>query len=149
MDETLTIQADAATTEEELAAEEMPLLSTQFQFRTTSNGEYLGQNATPHRPYVAPGPPPIDLVSLPNTQKDIVVSESTLIKRRKLTSSLRRFQFPDVIDLNVGGFHYTTSLLTLRKYEDSMLAVMFSGRYDLVRDEKGHIFIDRDGRHFG
>ena len=30
-----------------------------------------------------------------------------------------------------------------------MLAVMFSGRYDLVRDEDGHIFIDRDGRHFG
>jgi len=30
-----------------------------------------------------------------------------------------------------------------------MLAVMFSGRYDLVRDEDGHIFIDRDGSHFG
>jgi len=26
---------------------------------------------------------------------------------------------------------------------------MFSGRYDLVRDEDGHIFIDRDGSHFG
>jgi len=30
-----------------------------------------------------------------------------------------------------------------------MLAVMFSGRYDLVRDEDGHIFIDRDGSYFG
>jgi hypothetical protein len=30
-----------------------------------------------------------------------------------------------------------------------MLAVMFSGRYDLVQDEDGHIFIDRDGHHFG
>jgi hypothetical protein len=30
-----------------------------------------------------------------------------------------------------------------------MLAVMFSGRYDLVKDEDGHIFIDRDGTHFG
>ncbi len=30
-----------------------------------------------------------------------------------------------------------------------MLAVMFSGRYDLVKDEVGHIFIDRDGSHFG
>jgi hypothetical protein len=30
-----------------------------------------------------------------------------------------------------------------------MLAVMFSGRYDLVKDKDGHIFIDRDGTHFG
>ncbi len=30
-----------------------------------------------------------------------------------------------------------------------MLAVMFSGRYDLVRDEDRYIFIDRDGSHFG
>jgi len=57
--------------------------------------------------------------------------------------------FPNVIDLNVGGFHYTTSLSTLRKYEDSILAVMFSGRYNLVRDKTGHIFIDRDGLAFG
>jgi len=57
--------------------------------------------------------------------------------------------FPNVIDLNVGGFHYTTSLSTLCKYKDSILAVMFSGRYNLVRDKIGHIFIDRDGRYFG
>ncbi|CAF1465456.1 unnamed protein product [Rotaria magnacalcarata] len=57
--------------------------------------------------------------------------------------------FPNVIDLNVGGLHYTTSLSTLRKYEDSMLAVMFSGRYNLVRDKTERIFIDRDGRSFG
>jgi hypothetical protein len=30
-----------------------------------------------------------------------------------------------------------------------MLAVMFSGRYELVRDKTGYVFIDRDGRYFG
>ncbi|CAF0897507.1 unnamed protein product [Rotaria sp. Silwood1] len=72
---------------------------------------------------------PLELVILPTTENDIM--------------------FPNVIDLNVGGFYYTTSLSTLRKYEDSMLAVMFSGRYSLVRDKTGRIFIDRDGRFFG
>ncbi|CAF1263752.1 unnamed protein product [Didymodactylos carnosus] len=66
-----------------------------------------------------------------------------------LRKSDEEIVFPNVIDLNVGGYHYTTSLSTLRKYEDSMLAVMFSGRYQLVRDEEGHIFIDRDGKYFG
>lgn len=54
-----------------------------------------------------------------------------------------------MIDLNIGGFHYTTSLVTLRKYEDSLLAAMFSGGYDLVRDKDGYIFLDHDGRYFG
>jgi hypothetical protein len=50
--------------------------------------------------------------------------------------------------LNVGGYIFTTSLSTLQKYEDSMLAVMFSGRHDIVKDENGHYFIDRDGKYF-
>lgn len=57
-------------------------------------------------------------------------------------------QFPNVVNLNVGGYLFTTSLSTLTKYEDSMLAVMFSGRHEIVRDENGRYFIDRDGKFF-
>ncbi|KAL6048856.1 BTB/POZ domain-containing protein kctd16 [Balamuthia mandrillaris] len=53
----------------------------------------------------------------------------------------------DIIELNVGGVQYTTSRLTLTK-EGSMLAAMFSGRYNYRRDRLGRIFIDRDGPTF-
>lgn len=53
------------------------------------------------------------------------------------------------IHLNVGGWHYTTSLETLRKLDSSMLSVMFSGKFPLQKDMKTDcIFIDRDGELF-
>ena len=56
--------------------------------------------------------------------------------------------FPSIIDLNVGGHLYTTSLTTLTKYPDSMLGAMFSGRIPVAKDSKGNFFIDRDGETF-
>lgn len=57
-------------------------------------------------------------------------------------------QFPPVIELNVGGKHYTTTLLTLVKCKDTMLAAMFSGNYDVKKDQHGRFFIDADGENF-
>lgn len=50
----------------------------------------------------------------------------------------------DVITLNVGGKKITTRRSTLCQVEGSMLAAMFSGRWEdrLERDEKGNIFLD-------
>lgn len=56
--------------------------------------------------------------------------------------------FPPVIPLNVGGVKYMTRLSTLRKYEDSMLAAMFSGRHILDKDEYGNYFLDSNGHIF-
>ncbi|KAH6558626.1 hypothetical protein KP509_1Z053000 [Ceratopteris richardii] len=57
--------------------------------------------------------------------------------------------FPSVIELNIGGMFFATTIDTLtRRDSDSMLAAMFSGRHHLCRDSKGVIFIDRDGTHF-
>ncbi|XP_055064161.2 BTB/POZ domain-containing protein KCTD7 [Misgurnus anguillicaudatus] len=58
-------------------------------------------------------------------------------------------EFPEVIPLNVGGAYFTTRLSTLRRYEDTMLAAMFSGRHHIPRDAEGRYFIDRDGTYFG
>lgn len=53
-----------------------------------------------------------------------------------------------MVELNVGGTHYTTSLDTLTKYEGTMLASLFSGRFTVVQDQAGRYFIDADGEHF-
>ncbi|KAJ7423091.1 Rab5 GDP/GTP exchange factor [Willisornis vidua] len=58
-------------------------------------------------------------------------------------------QFPEVVPLNVGGMHFATRLSTLRRYEDTMLAAMFSGRHYIPTDAEGRYFIDRDGTYFG
>lgn len=57
--------------------------------------------------------------------------------------------FPSVLELNIGGMLFATTVDTLTQRDsDSMLAAMFSGRHHLCKDSKGIIFIDRDGTHF-
>lgn len=57
-------------------------------------------------------------------------------------------KLPSIIDLNVGGHVYTTSLVSLTRYPDSMLGVMFSGQRPVAKDSRGRFFIDRDGPMF-
>ena len=52
------------------------------------------------------------------------------------------------IKLDIGGHCYSTSIHTLRRDPDSMLAHMFSGRHELKKESDGSYFIDRDGIHF-
>lgn len=57
-------------------------------------------------------------------------------------------EFPPVVDLLVGQRRFTTALSTLRKFPDSMLASMFSGRIGVLQKD-GAYFIDREGESFG
>ncbi|KAM9763248.1 BTB/POZ domain-containing protein KCTD14 isoform 1-T5 [Dama dama] len=54
-----------------------------------------------------------------------------------------------VVDLNVGGEFYTTTLGTLRKFPGSKLAEMFSSPAKACLDAEGRFFIDRCGTYFG
>lgn len=56
--------------------------------------------------------------------------------------------FPSILNLNVGGFVYTTTLNTITRDPNSMLGRMFSGRQKIAKDSKGNYFIDRDGSLF-
>ena len=65
-----------------------------------------------------------------------------------MSKKLDRVHFKSTVKLNVGGQHFTTSVQTLTKETNSMLAAMFSGRFDMKPSEDGSFFIDRDGTHF-
>ena len=77
---------------------------------------------------------------------------ATLQKERSEFEFMRKkldVKFKKNIKLNVGGQIFKTSLETLRKDPDSMLAAMFSQRFDIQPDEDDDAyFIDRDGTHF-
>ena len=65
-----------------------------------------------------------------------------------MSKKLDQVHFSSTVKLNVGGQHFTTSMQTLTKDPNSMLAAMFSGRFDMKPSEDGSFFIDRDGTHF-
>ena len=52
------------------------------------------------------------------------------------------------IKLDIGGHVYTTSLQTLSRDPNSMIAAMFSGKHELHQEADGSYFIDRDGTYF-
>ncbi|PAA64690.1 hypothetical protein BOX15_Mlig020689g1 [Macrostomum lignano] len=55
-----------------------------------------------------------------------------------------------VIELNVGGVIFATTLETLRSESDSLLAEWFQQpERHLAKDSQGRFFIDRDGQAFG
>ncbi|XP_062501309.1 uncharacterized protein LOC134178447 [Corticium candelabrum] len=78
------------------------------------------------------------------------VSERVRAERDQLERDFPKLQKFEgkPIKLDIGGFIFKTSLETLRKDTDSMLASMFSGRFDMKEQEDGSYFIDRDPTHF-
>jgi hypothetical protein len=55
----------------------------------------------------------------------------------------------DLIELNVGGFHYTTLRKTLLSENHSLFHdLLETNSSELLKDSSGRIFIDRDGNLF-
>ena len=65
-----------------------------------------------------------------------------------MSKKMESMQLSTKVNLSVGGQHFTTTVQTLTKDPDSMLAAMFSGRFPLKPSEDGTYFIDRDGNYF-
>jgi len=53
-----------------------------------------------------------------------------------------------IVKLDVGGVHYSTTVDTLRAVPNSLLDCMFSGQFKVEPDENGRYFIDRNGKLF-
>ncbi len=67
-----------------------------------------------------------------------------------MLSGLRNMSMDEsrVVNLNVGGKVYTTTVATLRTFPNSVLAKMVAGTCAVRVDDKGNYFIDRDGELF-
>ena len=81
---------------------------------------------------------------------------SAAIKAMSSLTQILLLLLQQIVEINVGGYRYTTPLQTLRKDPNSMLAAMFRERdYEkschvgLARDSTGAYFIDYDGSSFG
>ncbi|XP_029201354.1 LOW QUALITY PROTEIN: FH protein interacting protein FIP2-like [Acropora millepora] len=79
--------------------------------------------------------------------KDLEETRLKVENEKKRMHEVQEFQSSPV-HLNVGGHRFTTSLQTLRRDQESMLATMFSGRHKLLKEPDGCYFVDRDGTHF-
>jgi len=90
-----------------------------------------------------------------NTLKEKTLKEIKELEERKKflqaeVSALEQLktQWRSPITLNVGGKKFTVTLNILTQQKDSKLAVMFSGRHELVKDDKGNVFLDRNSSVF-
>jgi len=63
------------------------------------------------------------------------------------SSPLKRERKKRIVKLNIGGQIFTTSLTTLTSQE-TFFSALFSGNFELEKDEQGAYFIDRDPRNF-
>ena len=77
---------------------------------------------------------------------EIIQREASRVRHEQ--ESIDQVHFSSTVKLNVGGQHLTTSVQTLKKDPNSMLAAMFSGKFEMKPSEDGSFFIDRDGTYF-
>ena len=77
-------------------------------------------------------------------------AEVEAYKAEKLRMKAVEVSDDDIINLNVGGKKMTTKRSTLCQVQGSLLASMFSGRWEdsLARDEDGRIFFDFNPQYF-
>ena len=84
---------------------------------------------------------------------EIIQREASRVRHEQesidaMSKKLDQFHFSSIVKLNVGGQHFTTSVQTLKKDPNSMLATLFSGKFEMKPSEDGSFFIDRDGTYF-
>ena len=84
---------------------------------------------------------------------EIIQREASRVRHEQesidaMSKKLDQVHFSSTVKLNVGGQHFTTSVQTLKKDPNSMLAAMFSGKFEMKPSEDGSFFIDRGGTYF-
>ena len=81
-------------------------------------------------------------------QEDLSFLDEKMENFQEMAKKLKNVHFADIVELRVGNHKFTTSIATLQRDPDSMLAAMFSKRFEPLKLKDGAYFIDRDGKHF-
>ena len=91
-----------------------------------------------------------EMVKLVENEKAKMKAEIEAYETEKLRMKGVEVSDDDIINLNVGGEKITTKRSTLCQVQGSLLASMFSGRWEksLARDENGRIFFDFNPQYF-
>ena len=65
-----------------------------------------------------------------------------------MSKKVEHVHLSSIVNLSVGSRRFTASLQALIKDPDSILAAMFSAKFEVKPLEDEALFIDRDGKHF-
>jgi len=87
------------------------------------------------------------IVAQAESDSALIVKEKELWEKEKERIA-KIVTFDKIIQLNVGGHKFDTTVATMTRFPNSMLGAMFSGRHTLDIDKDGYYFIDQDGTHF-
>jgi hypothetical protein len=68
-------------------------------------------------------------------------------EEKKIIAQTYNFE-DNEIKLDIGGQCFTTTLTSLKRFPDTIIGAMFSGRHNLKKNASGAYFLDRDGTHF-
>lgn len=85
-----------------------------------------------------------ELAEVKKERSDVRAEREALAEEKASMSQLTVVDANDLIELNAGGEYITTTRGTLTSAEGSMLAAMFSGRWEdrLTLDKDGRVFFD-------
>jgi hypothetical protein len=78
-----------------------------------------------------------------------VAKEREELHREMAAMHTHKEQQEGRVELNIGGYHFETSVQALRRVPHTFFDAYFSGRYAQDVCDDGSIFVDRDGEHFG
>ena len=83
---------------------------------------------------------------------EIFEREATTVRQEQesidaMSNKFDQVHFSSTIKLNVGGQHFVTGVQTLRKDPKSMLAAMFSEKFDTKPSEPGRLVLYRPRRN--
>ena len=140
---------DALTAFQNCFVDQMVSIEKSYMFKLSQLREFKRQTATNHK--FANAYLKDQFAKVKAYRANILIEKVEWERDRDLLFSKFKSTFSKngLVSLDVGGSHrIKTNLDLLTEVKGSLLAKMFSGRHEIPINEKGNVFIDRDGETF-